>query len=158
MQILSECQCVEIPRIGCRGVFALSPPRTADTLCTMTKVLLVVETPWARNGVHAALTTPEFEIIDHEDPQTAAAATVANRVDVAVVDLQIAAMGGMAVARAVRDASTKNGAETPVVILIDRAADAFIAKRAGAAAWVTKPTVPHELRAAIRGCVSSPEI
>jgi CheY-like chemotaxis protein len=60
-------------------------------------------------------------------------------------------MGGMAVARELRDRDAMAGREfTPVVILLDRAADAFLAKRAGAAAWVIKPFTTAMIREALQ--------
>jgi hypothetical protein len=35
------------------------------------------------------------------------------------------------------------------VILLDRTVDGFLAKRAGADAWVVKPFTDHELRTAV---------
>jgi DNA-binding response OmpR family regulator len=42
------------------------------------------------------------------------------------------------------------------VLLLDRSADSFLAKRAGADAWVIKPFHDAELRAAVQG-ESSPD-
>jgi AmiR/NasT family two-component response regulator len=43
----------------------------------------------------------------------------------------------------------------PVVLLLDRNADAFIAKRAGAAAWVRKPFTAFELRSAVAAAIGT---
>lgn len=116
----------------------------------MSRVLVVADTPWARNEVHAALTDPDIELVDHEDPATVAESITRDHFDAVVVDLQVGSMGGMAVTRAVREAATTGGAEpVPVVILLDRSADAFLAKRAGAAAWVTKPFTSYEITRAL---------
>jgi DNA-binding response OmpR family regulator len=70
--------------------------------------------------------------------------------DVVVVDLQVGSMGGMAVARMLREAEFLNEiAAAPIVLLLDRAADAFIAGRSAADAWLVKPFTPQELRAAL---------
>lgn len=113
----------------------------------MARILVVADTPWVRNEVHAALTEPEFDLIDHAEPTTAADTIAEQNVDAVVVDLQVASMGGMAVTRAVKAASYLNGSSAvPVVILLDRAADGFLAKRAGASAWIAKPFGSHEIR------------
>lgn len=140
------------------AALVLSPGCRADTLSPMTKVLLVTDAPWVRDGVHAALTAPEFSIIDHDDSATAGSTAVADNVTVAVVDLQVGAMGGMALVRSIRDASMKAESEIPVILLLDRAADAFIAKRAGAAGWVAKPVSPHELQTAVRECLVASDL
>lgn len=121
----------------------------------MTRVLVVADEAWARNDVHAALTTPDYELVDHEDPATVASLVAAGEFDAVIVDLQVSSMGGMAVARAVRENTTVRGNETvPVVLLLDRAADKFLAGRSGAAAWVVKPFTAQELRAAVDGAVA----
>ena len=116
----------------------------------MTRVLVVTDAAWARNDVHAALTSPDFALIDHADPATAASVASADDIQAVVVDLQVSAMGGMAVARSVRENTTVAGGEpTPVILLLDRAADQFLAGRSGAAGWVVKPFTAQELRSAV---------
>ena len=121
----------------------------------MTRVLVVADEAWTRNDVHAALTSPDYELVDHEDPKTVANTVANGSLDAVVVDLQVSSMGGMAVTRAVRENSTVRGDETtPVVLLLDRAADTFLAGRSGAAAWVVKPFTAQELRGAVDGAVA----
>jgi DNA-binding response OmpR family regulator len=111
----------------------------------MSRVLIVADEPWVRNEVHAALSIGDNELVDHEDPETVADVTKEGSVDVAVVDLQIASMGGVAVTRSIRDSEDP----VPVVLLLDREADVFLAGRAGANAWVVKPFTASALRAAV---------
>jgi DNA-binding response OmpR family regulator len=116
----------------------------------MTRVLVVADAAWARNDVHAALTSPDFELIDLDDPATAARTAAAGEIDVVVADLQVSSMGGMAVARAVRETANVNGTPAiPVILLLDRTADAFLAGRSGAAGWVIKPFTAQQLRTAV---------
>jgi DNA-binding response OmpR family regulator len=98
-----------------------------------------------RNEVHAALSIGANELIDHDDPATAAVTAKDELVDVAIVDLQVASMGGMAVTRDIRDSEHP----VPVIILLDREADAFLAGRSGANAWITKPFTTSALRATV---------
>lgn len=111
----------------------------------MANILVVCDADWVRNEVHAALSVGANTLIDHSDPATAAATAVELGVDVLVVDLQIGAMGGMAVTRDVRAKAER----LPVVLLLDRKADAFLARRAGARAWVVKPFTARALRDAV---------
>ena len=116
----------------------------------MPKVLVVTDEPWVRNEVHATLTDPHFALIDHSTPDTVAETAVENAVDVVITDLQIGSMGGMAVVRSVREATGDSSSlGLPVVLLLDRKADAFLAKRSGATAWLTKPFTSHELQTAV---------
>lgn len=122
----------------------------------MTRVLVVADAAWTRNDVHAALTSPDFELVDHADPTTVATTVAVGDVDAVVVDLQVAAMGGMAVARSVRENATVRGSDPiPVVLLLDREADKFLAGRSSAATWVVKPFTAHQLRNAVEGALES---
>jgi DNA-binding response OmpR family regulator len=114
----------------------------------MPRVLVVADEPWVRNAVHAALSEAGVALIDHADPETVAL-TAADDIDVVLVDLQVGSMGGMAVTRAMKDAQPE-GRTVPVIMLLDRSADSFLAGRAGAEAWVTKPFDAAELRHAVK--------
>jgi DNA-binding response OmpR family regulator len=111
----------------------------------MPRVLIVTDDPVDRGRVHAALSVAGNELFDHDDPATAAQRASDERADVAVVDLRVGSMGGMAVARDFRARSER----VPVVLLLDREADTFLAGRSGADAWVIKPIEASTLRAAI---------
>jgi DNA-binding response OmpR family regulator len=73
------------------------------TLPRMTKVLVGADDIWVENDVRAALTDAGTELIAISDPRTAAATAIEHSPDVAVVDLQVGSMGGMAL-RALRSA------------------------------------------------------
>lgn len=139
------------------GFFCTEPaPLGASILRAMTRVLVVADAAWTRNDVHAALTSPDFELTDHTDPTTVAMTVAEGDVDAVVVDLQVAAMGGMAVARSVRENSTVRGSDpVPVVLLLDRTADTFLAGRSSAAGWVVKPFTAQQLRGAVEGALES---
>lgn len=114
------------------------------------RIIVIADEAWARNDVHAALTEPDFTIVDHDDPATARDALVAEKPAAVIIDLQVGSMGGMAIARELHQQSAMNAEdEIPVVLLLDRAADSFLAKRAGVAAWVTKPFTSHDIRTAV---------
>ncbi len=111
---------------------------------------MVADTPWVTNDVHAALSLPGFELADHHDPRTLIDAVTAFEPDVAVIDLQVASMGGMAMARSLKEAAlAPEFPDLPIVLLLDRSADTFLARRAAASAWVQKPFDSAELREAV---------
>ena len=144
--------------VGRIQITASSPRRRVapevTILRSMPKILVVTDVAWVRNEVHAALTEPDFTLVDHDDPATAATRASDEDVDAVVVDMQVGSMGGMAVTRALRDASIRPGVEEiPAVILLDRSADTFLAKRAGAAGWVTKPFSTHEIETALGSAI-----
>lgn len=115
----------------------------------MARVLLVTDDVWVENDVRAALSEPGTEFILVSDPRAAAATAAQDGAEVAVVDLQVGSMGGMAVIRALRTA-VDNGEldRVRMVLLLDRSADDFLARRAGADASVLKPFTAQQLRAA----------
>ena len=71
--------------------------------------------------------------------------------DLAILDLQIGKMGGMATCL---DLRLEEGAgrlpHVPVLMLLDRRADVFLARRAQADGWLVKPLDPMRLSRAVR--------
>lgn len=136
---------------------AVDPVWQCATLPAMaSRIIVIADEAWARNEVHAALNEPDYTLIDHADPTTALEVVVAEDPAAVVVDLQMASMGGMAVARELhQQAGLADRTNVPVVMLLDRAADGFLAKRAGVAAWVTKPFTAHELRTAVEHAITN---
>ena len=115
----------------------------------MAKVLLVSDSQWVKNDVKAALALGEWDLEEVDDPRQASQRATASSADVVVVDLQIGSMGGMAVVREIR--ATTNEEDRPrTVLLLDRSADRFLARRAGADVAVKKPFTAQELRAALK--------
>jgi DNA-binding response OmpR family regulator len=116
----------------------------------MPKVLLVADEPWIENHVKAALSSRSDVLLHESDPTAVAELVLEWRPDLVLVDLQVGTMGGMAVVRAIRDAVLADGApRMAVVMLLDRSADAFLARRSGAGAWLAKPFTAHQLRTAV---------
>ena len=107
------------------------------------KVLVVSDASWVRNQVRAAL-SGSVDIVETADPHRAERA--AESADAAVIDMQVGSMGGMALTRAMKGTLP---AGAPIVLLLDRRADGFIAKRAGADAWLPKPFSAQALRSAL---------
>lgn len=121
----------------------------------MTDILVVSDASWVVNDVRSALTDPRFSIRVVDDPRAAAAAATTEKTDLVIVDLQVGSMGGMAVTRAVRDVAADEAARTPIVLLLDRDADGFLAGRSGADAWLRKPFSADDLRSTIDGLLAS---
>ena len=114
----------------------------------MPSALLVADATWVVNDVQASLSRGDWRIDVLADPAHASARVAESLPDVVIIDLQVRNMGGMAVVRDIR--ATVGAGEMPrLVILLDREVDGFLAKRAGADAWVVKPFTDHDLRAAL---------
>ena len=78
------------------------------------------------------------------------AAVLEEQPDVVVCDMQMGQMGGIAVCLDMRlEESGGRIDHVPVLLLIDRRPDVFLAKRADAEGWLVKPLQPIQLRRAI---------
>lgn len=114
----------------------------------MPKALLVADATWVVNEVTAALSLGDWEIEQLSDPREAATVAGELQPDAVIVDMQVSSMGGMAVVRGIRQEF--DGRTRPrLVLLLDRSADKFIARRAGADAYALKPIGASELREAL---------
>jgi DNA-binding response OmpR family regulator len=70
--------------------------------------------------------------------------------DLAIVDMQIGTMGGIAVCMDLRLESDAGRLEQrPVLLVLDRRPDVFLARRSGAEGWIIKPLDPIRLRRAV---------
>lgn len=79
-----------------------------------------------------------------------APAILDKRPDLAVLDLQIGNMGGVAVCLHLRlEQGVGRIGHVPVLLLLDRRADVFLARRSGADGWLIKPLDPIRLRRAV---------
>ena len=69
--------------------------------------------------------------------------------DLVIADMQIDTMGGIAVAFDLELEADAGRLETrPVLLLLDRRADVFMARRSGIKGWLVKPMDPLRLRRA----------
>lgn len=112
----------------------------------MKRVLLVADDRWVVNDVLAAVDADtSVDVLD--DPTSVVERASSALYDLIIVDMQVGSMGAMAVTRRVKDAiAVGELAPVPVVNLLDRRADAFLARRAGADAWLVKPFTAQQLR------------
>lgn len=114
----------------------------------MPTALVVADGSWVTNEVRSALSVGAWQIEEINDPRTVTERLEESRVDVVIIDLQVGSKGGMAVIRSIRQA-TDPTTRPRMVLLLDRSADRFLARRAGADASVLKPFDAPELRAAL---------
>jgi DNA-binding response OmpR family regulator len=114
----------------------------------MSKMVLVADAPWVVNEVKAALAAEPWDCVEVSDPKRVTEVIEQTLPDAVVVDLQVGSMGGMAITRAIRQHVDPR---PRVVLLLDRTADTFLARRAGADAVVVKPIDGFELRWALSG-------
>jgi DNA-binding response OmpR family regulator len=118
--------------------------------------LLATDADWIVEQVGAALDGPDvrWTLARAGRPVRGAvsrAAADGNPPDLAVLDLQIGTMGGVAVCLDLRlEESAGRLPHIPVLMLLDRSADVFLAQRPGAEGWLIKPLDVIRLRRAVR--------
>jgi DNA-binding response OmpR family regulator len=79
-------------------------------------------------------------------------------IDLAILDLQIGSMGAMAICLEMRNEESYGAAEAvPVLMLLDRRPDVFLARRSGAEGFLVKPLAPGRVRAAVRALLAGDE-
>ena len=117
----------------------------------MTTVLLATDADWIYDDVDAAIASDEVTLYRVRTGAEVLAAVRQLEPDLVVLDLQIGNMGGMAACMAIRN---EEGADrlpiTAVLILLDRKADVFLARRADADGWLLKPLDTIRVRKAVR--------
>lgn len=116
----------------------------------MPTVLVASDAPSVRAEVAATASRPEITIREARSGPAVMASVAESLPDLVVVDMQMGNMGGMAVCLELRlEESYGNLGHVPVLMLLDRRPDVFLARRSGAEGWVVKPLDPLRLRRAI---------
>jgi DNA-binding response OmpR family regulator len=114
-------------------------------------ILVASDASSVRAEVAAVVGEPGVEVIEIDTGGAVPAAVHDHQPDLLVVDLQMGNMGGMAVCLELRlEESYGNLPHVPVLMLLDRRADVFLARRSGAEGWVVKPLDPLRIRRAAR--------
>jgi DNA-binding response OmpR family regulator len=114
----------------------------------MPTALVVADGSWVTNEVRSALSVGSWLIEEIDDPRRVTDRLEESSVDAVIIDMQVGSKGGMAVVRSIRQA-TEPTDRPRMVLLLDRSADEFLARRAGADAAVLKPFDAPELREAL---------
>jgi DNA-binding response OmpR family regulator len=125
------------PRTGLRSLFVPEILIAADSQSLFDEISSVVEEPgttvrWVRRGE---------SVRDEINARPA---------DLVIADMQIGTMGGVAVALDLKLESDAGRIEgCPVLLILDRRPDVFMARRSGAEGWLIKPLDPIRLRTAV---------
>ena len=112
-------------------------------------MLLATDADWIHEDVDAAIAGDDIEVLRVREGAEVLPATYRLEPDLIVLDLQIGNMGGMAACMDLRlDESVGKLEVPPILMLLDRDVDAFLAHRSQADGWLVKPLDAFRLRRA----------
>ena len=116
----------------------------------MPQIVVAADARWVVDDVTAALSGPECEVVAIDRGLAVLPYVQDNPVDLVILDLQVGNMGGMAICQELRLEERADRLDrVPVLMLLDRRADVFLARRVDAEGWLVKPLDPIRLRRAI---------
>ena len=112
----------------------------------MPTILVAADGAWIRSQVRTALAGPDVDVIEVDRGQDVRDLVADRQPDLVILDLQIGNMGGFAVAIDLHlEVSGGRAPNVPIVLLLDREADHFLAKRADVDAGTLRRTVKRVL-------------
>jgi DNA-binding response OmpR family regulator len=113
-------------------------------------ILLATDADWIVDEVTAALSGPDTHFTVCREGRVVVDVVAEREPDLAILDLQVGSKGGMAITMAMRlDESAGMLPHVPVIMLLDRRADVFLARRSGADGWLIKPLDPLRIERAV---------
>jgi DNA-binding response OmpR family regulator len=114
-------------------------------------ILVAAEAAWIRNQVQTAFVEPGQRVVEVSRGQDVRKAVVEYEPSIVILDMQIGNMGGIAVALDQRlEAGEGRVPDTTILLLLDREADHFLAKRADVDGTLVKPVDAGRLRRAVK--------
>ncbi|MGO9334929.1 MAG: response regulator [Acidimicrobiales bacterium] len=117
----------------------------------MEVVLIVSDSESVLEELRSALEDDETDIGELRAGEDVRLAVEQDPPDLVITDLQVGNMGGLAICLDLHlEESGGRIPHVPVVILLDRRADVFLARRAAAEGWLVKPLDPIRIRRAAR--------
>ncbi len=123
----------------------------------MPTILVAADAQYVRDDVVAAL-SGEYDMLIVEGGREIRKAVTDHNVHMAVIDMQMGSMGGIAATMDLRlEESGGRIGHVPVLLLLDRRADVFLARRAGAEGFLIKPISPLKLRRAVTALLADGE-
>jgi DNA-binding response OmpR family regulator len=123
----------------------------------VSSILVAADAKWVRDLVKTACTRPGQRVVEVTRGQDVRDTVGREQPEVVVLDMQIANMGGIAVSIDLRlEGAAGRIPDVSILLLLDREADRFLAKRADADAELVKPVDPATLRRTIDGLLAAP--
>ena len=118
-------------------------------------ILIATDAQWVLNEIQAVLGSSSTTIQVVTNGRLVAPAVAERTPDIAILDMQVGSMGGMAITMDLRlDHSSGALPNVPILMLLDREADVHMARRSGANGWIIKPLDALRLRKAVNAIVA----
>jgi DNA-binding response OmpR family regulator len=117
----------------------------------MAKILVASDGSWVRDLVKSAFVGPGQQVLEVTRGQDVRDTVAAEEPDLVILDMQIGNMGGVATALDLRlEAAAGRVPDVSILLLLDREADRFLARRASADGELMKPVDAGMLRRAAK--------
>jgi DNA-binding response OmpR family regulator len=114
-------------------------------------ILVAAEASWIREQVLTAFVAPGQRVVEVQRGQDVRDAVGQYKPEVVILDMQIGNMGGIAVALDLHlEAGEGRLPDTPILMLLDREADKFLATRTEVDGVLVKPIDAGRLRRAVK--------
>lgn len=121
----------------------------------MARILVASDAPSLRRGLSSVIGGPRTEVVEAISGPQVVQLVHAQPPDLVIVDMQMGNMGGMAVCLELRlEESYRDIPHVPVLMLLDRRPDVFLARRSGAEGWLVKPLDALRIRRATRALIA----
>jgi len=121
----------------------------------MPELLVATDSPRIYDEIRAAVEEPGVEIRWARSGPGVVPALQETAADLVISDLQIGTMGGYAIAMDIAlEAGAGRLTPVPVLLLLDRRADVFLARRTGVSGWLIKPLDPIRIRSAVQALLA----
>ena len=116
----------------------------------MQTILVASDLATLRREIEAVISGPDVQVHSVTSGPEVVSFVAEESPDLVIVDMQMGNMGGMAVCLELRLQESYDAIEhIPVLMLLDRRPDVFLARRSGAEGWLVKPLDPLRLRRAV---------
>ena len=118
-------------------------------------IVIATDADWIVDEVTAALGGPDTSFTVVREGRAVAKVVAEREPDLVVTDLQVGTMGGMAITMSLHlDESAGALPHVPIVMLLDRSADVYLAQRSDAEAWLIKPLDALRLQRAAQAAIA----
>jgi DNA-binding response OmpR family regulator len=121
----------------------------------MPTVLICSDAPWVHEEIRAAAPGGDTVIRSLTAGRSVRDVVATEQPDLVILDMQISDMGAIAVTYDLRlETSGGRSPDVPVLLLLDRNADTYLAKQCDADGWLIKPLDPIRVRKAMRAVLN----